>query len=194
MHVQKPSVTEHSGQPPRTRLICLACSQEHLEQYRAWSHALSDHIELVAVDVRRHAECSPCNPLQGPSALARTVAKYLHPYLEGPHALFGQRLGAHMAFELAQLAEREYPEQTRHLFVSSCDSPRVAKPAASENAIRIPVTVLYPPGTLPEMLGWHAFVRRELELIELPEHSVDKSYQDQRLVRIFNTHLGLLGF
>jgi hypothetical protein len=44
------------------------------------------------------------------------------------------------------------------------------------------------------MLGWHAFVRRELELIELPEHSVDKSYQDQRLVRIFTTHLGLLGF
>ncbi|HGM5583382.1 TPA: thioesterase II family protein [Pseudomonas putida] len=194
MHVQKPPATEDSGQPPRTRLICLACRQEHLEQYRAWSNALSDHIELIAVDVRRHAECSPCDPLHGPSPLARTVAKHLHPYLKGPHALFGQCLGAHLAFELAQLAEREYPGQTRHLFVSSCDSPRVAEPGASANAIRLPVTVLYPLGALPEMLGWHAFVRRELELIELPDHRVDKSYQDQRLVRIFNTHLGLLSF
>ncbi|MBJ9978464.1 hypothetical protein IAE35_24265 [Pseudomonas sp. S75] len=194
MHVQNPSAPAHAGSTPRIRLICLACSQQHLDQYRAWAYALSEPVELIAVDIQRQAECAPCDPLQGPSALTRTLAEYLHPYLGEPHAVFGQRLGAHRAFELVQLAEREYPGQTRHLFVSSCDSPEVTEPGASNHAIHVPMTVLYPAGSLPGTLGWHAFVRRELELIELPEPSADPSFLDQRLVRIFNTHLGLLSF
>lgn len=44
------------------------------------------------------------------------------------------------------------------------------------------------------MLGWHSLARRALELIELPASPVDSSLLNQRLVRIFNTHLGLLDF
>ncbi|MDF0733700.1 thioesterase domain-containing protein [Pseudomonas entomophila] len=181
-------------QPSRIRLICLACSQQNLAQYRAWAHTLNDYIELMAVDVERDAGCAPSDPQRGPSALAHVIADRLQPFLSEPHALFGQHLGAHMAFELAQLAERRFPGRTRHLFVSSCDSPRVTAPFADEQALRMPVTVLYPAGALPGMLGWHAFARRELELIELPEPNPDTSSLDQRFVRIFNTHLGLLSF
>lgn len=194
MHVQNLPAPEASGSSAQIRLICLACSPQHLERYRAWAYALSDTIELIAVDVQRHADCAPSDLQQGPSPLARTLADHLHPYLNQPHAIFGQRLGAHLAFELTQLAEREHPGQTRHLFVSSCDSPRATEPRASISAIQVPMTVLYPAGSLSQMLGWHAFVRRELELIELPDASEDPSHVDQRLVRIFDTHLGLLSF
>lgn len=49
---------------------------------------------------------------------------------------------ARMAVEGTLLAERPHPEQTRHLFVSSCDSPQVSQPGASERAVRVPMTVL----------------------------------------------------
>jgi len=183
-----------SGQLARIRLICLACSQENLERYRSWTTGLNDHIELVAVDVQREAECVPGTLLQPPTELAHALASRLQVFLDKPHALFGHDLGAHMAFQVAQVAEGLYPDQTRRLFVSSCDSPDAPPPGLFEAGLKTPVTALYPPGALTRMLGWHAFARRELELIELPEHAEDASHQDLRLIRIFNTHLGLLGF
>ena len=188
------SPTGNSQQADRVRLICLACSQENLERYRAWSHALGDHIELIAVDVQREAECTPSDLLQPPTPVAQALFSRLQVFLGKPHALFGQHWGAHMAFQVAQLAERSYPGQTRRLFVSGCDSPEAPPPGALDPALSIPVTALYPPGALPRMLGWHAFAQRELELIELAQHDGDRGSQDQRLLRIINTHLGLLSF
>lgn len=189
MHVQtrQQSSTET---PSRVRLICLACTRQQLIQYRTWAHTLSDPIELIAIDV-------PAAVLPGTqpaSTLAKTLAERLQPYLAQPHALFGQYQGAHVALALAHLAESAYPGQTQHLFVSSCDSPEYTYAGIAHQALQVPITVMYPPGSLAAMLGWHSLARRALELIELPASPVDSSLLNQRLVRIFNTHLGLLDF
>lgn len=183
-----------TGHSARIRLLCLACSRENLERYRAWSHELSDHIELITVDVQREAECLPSDLLQPPPPVAQALFSRLQVFLGKPHALYGQHWGAHMAFQMAQLAERAYPGQTRRLFVSACDSPEAPPPGTLDPALSTPVTALYPPGALPRMLGWHAFAQRELELIELAPPSDDTRPQDERLIRIINTHLGLLSF
>lgn len=192
MHVQtrQQSSTET---PSRVRLICLACTRQQLIQYRTWARTLSDPIELVAVDVPATVMPGALDPTQPASEQAKTLAEHLQPYLAQPHALFGQHQGAHVALALTHLAQGSYPGQTRHLFVSSCDSPAYTATGLAHPALQVPITVLYPPGALAAMLGWHSQARRALELIEMPAGTVDSSMLNQRLVRIFNTHLGLLG-
>lgn len=192
MHVQTQAQAP-SEQPDRIRLICLACSRQQLLQYQLWAEALGEPVELVAVDLPPTACLEAFDRDHPPGALAALLAEQLQPYLAGPHALFGQSLGAHVALALTQLAQRAWPGQTLHLFVAGCDSPDFAA-GSSSTAIQVPMTVLYPPGALPAMLGWNRLARRGLELIELPVHSVDSSLFDQRIVRIFSTHLGPLSF
>lgn len=188
MHVQTRQDTT-PDQPPRIRLICLANTRQQLAQYRTWARTLSDPIELVAVDVPSIADLEQSLPISG--RLTQALVEQLQPYLMQPHAVFAQGLGAHIALALIQQVQGACPGLTRHLFVASCDSPQFS---TTYLPLHIPMTVLYPPGSLAAMLGWHSLVRRELELIELPVQAVDTSLLNQRLVRIFNAHLGLLSF
>ncbi|CAK9891930.1 MULTISPECIES: thioesterase domain-containing protein [Pseudomonas] len=181
-----------SAQPPQIRLICLACSQDHLSQYRAWSVALNDHIELVTVNVLAYGELTTSQPPYNNCALVASLVERLQVYLRKPHALFGQGAGAQLALALANHTEQLHPGQTRHLFVSTCDSPQATTGDESVAALKVPVTALYPSGYLPRMLGWHDFSSREIELIELPEEPGDDPMRNQRLIQIINTHLGLL--
>ncbi|MGF6595215.1 thioesterase domain-containing protein [Pseudomonas sp. 2835] len=180
-----------SAQPPQIRLICLACSQDHLSQYRAWSVALNDHIELVTVNVLAYGDPVQSLPLQKNPALIASLIERLQVYLRTPHALFGQGAGAHLALSLARHSEQLHPGQTRHLFVSSSDSP-LANASEAPAGLKVPVTALYPSGSLPRMLGWHDHSCREIELIELPNEPGDAPLLNQRLIQIINTHLGLL--
>lgn len=190
MHVQtRQEITP--DQPSRIRLICLASTRQQLAQYRTWARTLSDPIELVAVDVPSIADLEQSAALPVAGRLTQALREQLQPYLGQPHALFAQGLGAHIALALIQQVQVACPGQTRHLFVSSCDSPQFS---TTNLPLHVPMTVLYPPGSLAAMLGWHSLVRRELELIELPMPSVDASLLNQRLVRIFNSHLGLLSY
>lgn len=196
MHVQnqREVAVGSPDQSPGIRLICLACSQQDLQQYRAWSRVLSDNVELLIIEVQPAARSAQGEVLLTPSTDVHALAKRLHVSLSRPHAVFGQHQGAQLAFELTILAEATYPDQTRHLFVSSCDSPHTPTLGPQLIGIKVPTTVLYPPGALKNLLGWHGFIRRELELIELPDAQADPHLLDQRLVRIFNSHLGLLSF
>ncbi|QBF24550.1 hypothetical protein EXN22_02205 [Pseudomonas tructae] len=180
-----------SAQPPRIRLICLACSQDHLSQYRAWSAELNDQIELVTVNVLAYGSLNVAQPLQDHCTLVASLVERLQVYLGKPHALFGQGPGAQLALTLARHTEHLHPGQTRHLFVSNCDSP-LTPPDDAPGRLNVPVTALYRSGQLPRMLGWHAFSAREIELIELPDEPVDGPQRNQRLIQIINTHLGLL--
>jgi len=180
-----------SAQPPQIRLICLACSQDHLSQYRAWSVALNDHIELVTVNVLAYGDPIRSLPLHGNPTLIDSLIERLQVYLRKPHALFGQGAGAQLALALARHTEQLHPGQTRHLFVATSDSPQ-ADPAEAAAGLSVPVTALYPSGSLPRMLGWHDHSGREIELIELPDAAGDAPQLNQRLIQIINTHLGLL--
>lgn len=190
MHVQTQAPHE---QPTRIRLICLACSRQQLEQYRQWAEALSEPVEVIAVDLPATACLDSVDPDESSHALASALGERLEPFLQHPHAIFGQSLGAHAALALAQWAQCHWPGQTRHLFVASCDSPSVAS-GGDSTPLQVPMTVLYPPGSLPAMLGWNPLAHGGLELIELPAHAVDGAPFNQRIVRIFHTHLGLLSF
>ncbi len=191
MHVQTLQGTTIEP-PARIRLICLAYDRQQLMQYRTWAQTLCDPIELIAADVPPSVRLDGFDPAQPPCPLARALLDKLQPYLAQPHAIFGQGLGAHVAVALTQLAQNHHPGQTRHLFVSTYDSPPPRLDITTSLAIQVPMTVLYLPGSLPAMLGWHSLARQGLELIELPAQSVDTSLLNQRLVRIINTHLGLL--
>ncbi|WP_455920803.1 thioesterase II family protein [Pseudomonas putida] len=64
------------------------------------------------------------------------------------------------------------------------------------HSLDVPLTALYgsddPLDPLAVMLRWGQFTQREFELIELPGDHFFVHSQHQRLVHIFNTHLGLL--
>lgn len=187
---------EHTSQAtaaaplPRTRLICLASNRQQLIQYRTWSQALGDPVEVVAVDISARVHADGLDALQSRPLLARTLASRLQPFLAHPHAVFAQYEAAHLALALTYLAQRSNPGQTLRLIVSSCDSPAATEGGQTEH-LQVPVTAFYPTGTLAAMLGWQRLARRELELVELPAHSRPG---EQRLVSILNAHLGLLCF
>ncbi|MEN8642027.1 hypothetical protein [Pseudomonas sichuanensis] len=185
--------TPQAGTPaqlPSIRLICLASDRQQLIQYRTWSRALSDPIELVAVDISATVPADELAAPQSLPSLARTLASRLQPFLAHPHAIFAQDEAAHLALALTYLAQRSNPGQTRRLFVSSCDSPEATEGGQTEH-LQVPVTAFYPPDTLAAMLGWQRLARQELELVELPAHSLPG---DQRLISVLNAHLGLLCF
>ncbi|WP_194792206.1 hypothetical protein [Pseudomonas sp. UFMG81] len=170
---------------PRIRLICLACDRRQLARYQTWAHVLGEPIELVAVDITALTHTDQICATQ-------TLIDHLESFLEQPHAIFGQQQGGCLALALTQLTQQRFPGQTRHLFVSGCDCPGPAASDVCEHGLQVPVTVLYPSGSLPTMLGWQDLAHRELELIELPAEAVDAPLLDQRLVSIVSTHLRLL--
>ena len=112
-----------ASQTTDVRLICFGEAGADPEQFRNWTQALNEHIELLAFRLPGHD--NPQNRTryeQWPPLLVDAFAA-LQPYLSEPHALFGHGLGAILAYELAKLSETHCPGQTRHLFISGCRSP-----------------------------------------------------------------------
>jgi surfactin synthase thioesterase subunit len=230
----------NTGQATDVRLICFCEAGADPEQFRSWTQALSEHIELLAF--RLPGQGNPQNQTryeQWPPLLIDAFAA-LQPYLSEPHALFGHGLGAILAYELAKLSETHCPGQTRHLFISGCRSPdtrpasaplhnlpniqhgdALSSPGAlpdelaayealihsdlkllqswadpSSRSLHIPMTAFYgsddPLAPLESMVNWREFTRREFELIEMTGNHFFITTQRHRLLRIINTHLGLL--
>lgn len=81
MHVQTQAPHE---QPTRIRLICLACSRQQLEQYRQWAEALSEPVEVIAVDLPATACLDSVDPDESSHALASALGERLEPFLQHP--------------------------------------------------------------------------------------------------------------
>ncbi|MDD0977359.1 thioesterase [Pseudomonas fontis] len=163
----------------KIRLICFASTPGDQVQFRRWATQLDDHIELLAVD-------TPVSALMTQAEALQALIERLSIYLNVPHALFAQGASGPVAYQVARAAERRFPGQTQHLFVSNCNAP-----APSDAPLNVALTALYPAGALPEFRCWRDFSHRELELIEVPE-PLPGDPHGQRLVQIINTHLGLL--
>ncbi|WP_083199893.1 thioesterase domain-containing protein [Pseudomonas defluvii] len=176
------------AQPGSIVLICFANSASSLVHYQRWQNDLNDHIELAPIDVSGYGATAGGS---GTEDLCEQLFERLQAYLRRPHALFGHNDGAHLAFEIAKRMQHVSPRLTRHLFVSMCDSPATS-PCQTAHNLQVPVTALYPPGSLKRILGWRDYICRELELIELPSTQLDDPKLQQRLMQIINTHLGLL--
>lgn len=237
----------NSGQPIRVRLICFPHAGGDPEQFRDWSKGLADHIELVTLRLPGHGSRLKETPYDRWAPLLEHTFLALRPYLSEPHAFYGHSFGGRLAYEMAQLAQAQYPDMTRHLFISGCRSPDSQQPtpylhtlpkddfiqaliklgAAPESllhdkklmrllepvmrsdlklselwshcpdeGLNTPLTALYgsddPLDTAASMMNWREFTRREFELIEVCGNHFFPQSQRNRLLRIINTHLGLL--
>ncbi|WP_285423658.1 alpha/beta fold hydrolase [Pseudomonas sp. efr-133-TYG-103a] len=177
----------NSGQPVRTRLICFPRAGGDPEQFRDWSNSLADHIELVTLRLPGHGSRRKETPYDQWAPLIEDTFLALKPYLNEPHAFYGQSFGARVAYEMARLAQAQYPNMTRHLFIAGCRSPDSQQPSPylhtlpKDDFIQALIKLgLLPQTTLQDkrlMALFEPVVRNDLKLAELwsrcPDEDLD---------------------
>ncbi|MCU1749449.1 thioesterase II family protein [Pseudomonas sp. 6D_7.1_Bac1] len=158
----------NAGQATDVRLICFSEAGADPEQFRSWTQALSEHIELLAFRLPGPGNPQNQTPYeQWPPLLVDAFAA-LQPYLSEPHAFFGHGLGAILAYELAKLSEIRCPGQTRHLFISGCRSPDTRPATAPLHNGH----ALSSPGPFPDastnnqLAAYEALIQSDLKLLE----------------------------
>ncbi len=185
MYVQKNKwlMVVNSGQPIRTRLICVPHAGVDPEHFRDWSEGLADHIELVTLRLPGHGSRLKETPYDQWAPLLKDTFMALRPYLSEPHAFYGHSFGGRVAYELARLAQAHYPDLTRHLFISGCRSPDSQQPRPylhtlpKDDFIQALITL----GVAPEsvlhdeklMRLLEPVMRSDLKLSELWSHGPD---------------------
>lgn len=113
----------NSGQPVRTRLICFPDAGADPEQFRDWSAGLADHIELVTLRLPGHGSRLKETPYADWQPLLQDSFVALKPFLTEPHAFYGHKFGARLAYEMACFTQTQRSGLTQHLFISGCRSP-----------------------------------------------------------------------
>ncbi|GGM17484.1 MULTISPECIES: thioesterase II family protein [Micromonospora] len=118
--------------PPRTaQLVCFPHASGSASFFLPMSRALSDDLQVLAVQYPGRADRrgEPTVPTIG--ALADAVAEELAGRLARPTALFGHSMGGLVAFEVARRLEAQGHRLLR-LFVSGCRAPSRRRPRAVE--------------------------------------------------------------
>jgi medium-chain acyl-[acyl-carrier-protein] hydrolase len=107
------------------RLFCFPYAGGNSAVYRGWSDIISPTIEICGVQIPGRGTRIHEKPYTDLRLLVSAVSSALQPCLDKPFALFGHSMGASLAFEFANLLERNYRMEPVHLFVSGCRAPRV---------------------------------------------------------------------
>jgi surfactin synthase thioesterase subunit len=109
----------------RLRLFCLPYAGGTPGAYRSWPDMLTPDIEVAFIQLPGHGPRYREALLTRISTARPLLADGLADYLDLPFALFGQSLGALLAFELArELRHRGQPGPV-HLFVSARPAPQL---------------------------------------------------------------------
>ncbi len=174
----------NSGQPVRTRLICFPHAGVDPEEFRDWSEGLADHIELVTLRLPGHGSRLNETPYDQWAPLLSDAFTALRPYLSEPHAFYGHSFGGRVAYEMARLTQLQYPNLTRHLFLSGCRSPDSQQPKPYLHTLPKDdfIQALIKLGVVPESVRHdekllHLFepvMRSDLRLSELWSHCPDE--------------------
>lgn len=110
-------------------LFCFHFAGGNAGQYRSWSAAAPDDVEIVAVQLpgrsMRHREPLMRDVWQAVDALGPVLAAELALDPDRPFAFFGHSLGALVAFELARWLRRHQHPLPRHLHVVSRSAPHL---------------------------------------------------------------------
>jgi medium-chain acyl-[acyl-carrier-protein] hydrolase len=109
------------------RMFCFPYAGGGASIFYNWQSALPPAIEVCAVQLpgREHLMRKP-HYTQLPElvlAIKRAVAYYL----DKPFVFYGHSMGGLLAFELARLLRRDGYPQPRHLLVSGCRAPHLAR-------------------------------------------------------------------
>jgi len=173
----------NSGQPIRTRLICFPHAGGDPEQFRDWSEGLADHVELVTLRLPGHGSRLKETPFDQWAPLLENTFFALRHYLTEPHAFYGHGFGGRMAYEMARVAQTQFPGMTRHLFISGCRSPDSQQPQPYLHTLPKDdfIEALIKLGAAPEsmlhdkklMRLFEPVMRSDLKLAELWSHDPD---------------------
>ncbi|MFD9466949.1 thioesterase II family protein [Streptomyces sp. NPDC060027] len=110
-------------QDPRLRIICFPHAGGSASFFRSWPEHLPEGVELVAAQYPgrgdRLDEPAPAELRR----LADHAAAALQPLLDRPYVLFGQSMGALVAYEVALRLEAAGLRTPVRLVVSSCAAP-----------------------------------------------------------------------
>lgn len=117
-------LTRYDPRPDaRIRLICFPHGGGGPQAYRAWSQALGEDVEVLAINLPGRGSRRSQAPLTSMSELSEAISAALMPFLDKPFALFGHSVGALVAYETAaRLLQARAPRPTR-LILSAHEIP-----------------------------------------------------------------------
>lgn len=111
------------------RLFCCHHAGGNATQYRAWGPAFEDSIELIGIQLPGRRERLPELPSPSVQAAAEQIAAEIarHGLNDRPIALFGQSLGALIAYELASTLQAQYQISVCHLIAACAKAPHLMR-------------------------------------------------------------------
>ncbi|MGP9017952.1 thioesterase II family protein [Streptomyces sp. BR1] len=116
IQIRQPAVTSSY------RMICFPGSRNSADYYLAMSELLLPTVELLTVQYPALTAEEECGGEAG-AALVDKIFEAVRCWTDRPLALFGHRLGAELAFRVAQRLERETDAGPLTLFVSGRTGP-----------------------------------------------------------------------
>lgn len=116
------SIAPRSG--ARLRLLCFPHSGAGALAFRTWQSGFPAEIDVCPVQLPGRENRFRSAPYTSMPSLIDAIVDALAPYLDQPFALYGQSLGALVAFEVARKLRSFQAHQPVHLLVASCRAPQ----------------------------------------------------------------------
>jgi surfactin synthase thioesterase subunit len=107
------------------RLFCLPHAGAGATLYRQWVDEVPPTVHFCRIQLPGREERLHEQPLASAAEITRTLVQELRPWLDLPFALFGNSMGALLAFELAREFRRAGQSLPAHLFLSGRPAPHV---------------------------------------------------------------------
>lgn len=158
----------------KMKLLCLPHAGSGAAGYAAWNSHLGPAIEVIPVALPGRDGRLATPALTDMGRLVDTLLDELAPRLDGPYALFGHSMGAHVAFELARALRRHGQPLPAGLIVSGARAPHLGRlpPLAhlADDELLRAVALRYGTTLAPEMMDIVRLMlptlRADIQLIE----------------------------
>lgn len=107
------------------RLFCFHHSGGSSSTFRQWSKDITDHTELIAVQLPGREERFNEPLLKNISQIVSNLCEHFNNYLDKPFIFFGHSTGALIAFEFARALRKHGISGLKHLIASGTKAPQI---------------------------------------------------------------------